>query len=139
MGLVAIAFATAGGTVLAIVQCSPHRRRAAVARQLTLAARPSVRRHPPCQRHRQIDRPVRLFQRRRHRYRLSGHGRNGRAGQCQRHVTERAVFQLMPDGLQLVDAPEGIMIEGDILRRMPFAVTLSAPMADRLASEQQAA
>lgn len=55
------------------------------------------------------------------------------------YVTERAVFQLMPDGLQLVDAPEGIMIERDILRRMPFAVTLSAPMAERLASEQQAA
>ena len=66
-------------------------------------------------------------------------GRRARAdGQTVLYVTERAVFQLMPDGLQLVDAPEGIMIERDILRRMPFAVTLSAPMAQRLASEQQA-
>ena len=39
MGLVAIAFATVGGTVLGIVQCSPHRRRAAVARQVTLVLR----------------------------------------------------------------------------------------------------
>ena len=39
MGLVAIAVATALGTALGIVQCSPHRRRATVARQLTLLLR----------------------------------------------------------------------------------------------------
>ena len=39
MGLVAIAVATALGMALGIVQCSPHRRRATVARQLTLLLR----------------------------------------------------------------------------------------------------
>lgn len=39
MGIVAIALATAGGTALGIGQCSPHRRRAATARTVTLVLR----------------------------------------------------------------------------------------------------
>jgi len=39
MGLVAIAVATVGGTALGIAQCSPHRRRATLARQVTLLLR----------------------------------------------------------------------------------------------------
>jgi len=39
MGVVAIAVATAFGTLLGIVQCSPYKRRATVARQLTLLLR----------------------------------------------------------------------------------------------------
>ena len=49
------------------------------------------------------------------------------------------MFELKPDGLQLVDAPDGIVLERDILQRMPFAVSLSPAMAQRLAREQQAA
>lgn len=64
-------------------------------------------------------------------------GRRARAdGQQVLYVTERAVFELMPDGLQLVDAPAGIALQRDILQRIPFAVSLSPAMARRLAEEQ---
>lgn len=64
-------------------------------------------------------------------------GRRARAdGQKVLYITERAVFELMPDGLQLVDAPDGIMLQRDILQRIPFSVSLSAGMALRLAREE---
>lgn len=63
-------------------------------------------------------------------------GRRARvSGQIVLYVTERAVFQLMPDNLQLVDAPPGIELNRDILQRLPFAVSLSASMAERLTHE----
>jgi propionate CoA-transferase len=36
------------------------------------------------------------------------------------YVTERCVFQLIPDGLQLIEIAPGISIERDILAHMEF-------------------
>jgi propionate CoA-transferase len=41
-------------------------------------------------------------------------------GQSVRYVTERCVFELQPEGLQLVEAAPGIDIERDILHHMAF-------------------
>lgn len=63
-------------------------------------------------------------------------GRRARAdGQQVLYVTERAVFALLADGLQLVDAPAGILLRRDVLQRMPFQVSLAPAMAARLAAE----
>ncbi len=37
------------------------------------------------------------------------------------YVTERCVFKLSPDGLELIEVAPGIDVEKDILERMPFA------------------
>lgn len=59
-------------------------------------------------------------------------GKRARAdGQTVMYVTERAVFQLMPDGLQLIDVPEGIGLQRDILQRIPFHVTIAPELKRR--------
>jgi acyl CoA:acetate/3-ketoacid CoA transferase len=60
-------------------------------------------------------------------------GRRAQAdGQKVLYITERAVFELLPDGLQLVDVPDGIDIQRDVLERLPFPVSLSLAIAARL-------
>jgi len=45
-----------------------------------------------------------------------------RQGQPARFITERAVFDLTPDGLVLVEVAEGIDIRRDVLEQIPFRV-----------------
>ncbi len=59
-------------------------------------------------------------------------GRRARAdGQQVLYVTERAVFELTADGLRLLDVPDGIDLQRDVLERMPFAVALSPALEAR--------
>ncbi|SDG34770.1 propionate CoA-transferase [Limimonas halophila] len=48
-------------------------------------------------------------------------------GQPVRYVTERCVFALTPDGLELVEVAPGIDIERDILAKMDFTPIVRAP------------
>ena len=48
-------------------------------------------------------------------------------GQPVLYVTERCVFKLTPDGLELVEVAPGIDIEGDILARMEFRPMIRNP------------
>jgi propionate CoA-transferase len=43
------------------------------------------------------------------------------------YVTERCVFRLAPDGLELAEVAPGIDVERDILARLPFAPIVRAP------------
>jgi len=43
------------------------------------------------------------------------------------YITERCVFRLTPDGLELAEVAPGIDIERDVLRHLPFAPIVRAP------------
>ena len=45
------------------------------------------------------------------------------------YVTERCVFRLGPQGLELTEVAPGIDVERDILRHMPFVPAISGPAA----------
>ncbi len=49
------------------------------------------------------------------------------AGQKVLYITERAVFQLTPEGLELIEVAPGIDIEKDILANMDFTPVVRAP------------
>ena len=60
-------------------------------------------------------------------------GQRARAdGQQVLYVTERAVFELTPDGLCLIEVPDGVDLNIDVLERLPFPVQLSAELRMRL-------
>lgn len=60
-------------------------------------------------------------------------GRRARAeGQQVLYVTERAVFELQPGGLRLVEVPPGVDVRRDVLERLPFPVEV-APELEALA------
>jgi propionate CoA-transferase len=62
-------------------------------------------------------------------------GERARAdGQQVIYVTERAVFELTPGGLRLIEVPDGIDLQKDVLDRMPFAVKVAAELRDRSTS-----
>jgi propionate CoA-transferase len=42
-------------------------------------------------------------------------------GQAVLYVTERAVFELRPDGIELVEVADGVDVRRDVLARMRFA------------------
>jgi propionate CoA-transferase len=50
------------------------------------------------------------------------------------YVTERCVFRLTPDGLELIETAPGIDIEADILAKLPFTPVVDGPvpMADAI-------
>lgn len=50
-------------------------------------------------------------------------------GQTVRYVTERAVFELTADGLELVEIAPGVDLEADVLAKLPFAPTISPKLA----------
>lgn len=52
-----------------------------------------------------------------------------RKGQSVRYVTERAVFELTPDGLELVEVAPGIDIERDVLAQMEMKPAVSGSLA----------
>lgn len=67
-------------------------------------------------------------------------GKRARAdGQQVIYVTERAVFELTPDGLQLIDIPDGIDLRRDVLERIPFAVSLAPALQERLGAAERVA
>jgi len=47
------------------------------------------------------------------------------------YVTERAVFELAPEGLRLIEVPDGVDLQTDVLDRMPFPVTVDAALRRR--------
>ncbi|HUG85495.1 MAG TPA: CoA-transferase [Euzebya sp.] len=49
-------------------------------------------------------------------------------GQQVRYITERAVFALGPDGLELIEVAEGIDVRRDVLDRMGFAPGVRKPL-----------
>jgi len=53
--------------------------------------------------------------------------RAAREGRCVLYVTERCVFRLGEDGLELAEVAPGIDVERDILRNMEFAPIIPAP------------
>lgn len=56
-------------------------------------------------------------------------GRRARAdGQKVLYVTERAVFELQPEGLTLVEVTPGADLRRDVLERLPFAVRLTSAL-----------
>jgi propionate CoA-transferase len=52
-----------------------------------------------------------------------------RKGQSVRYVTERAVFELTPDGLRLIEVAPGIDVERDVLAHMDSTATVSETLA----------
>jgi propionate CoA-transferase len=59
-------------------------------------------------------------------------------GQRVLYVTERCVFQLVADGLELIEIAQGVSLERDVLGQMDFVPAISAqlrPMDARLFSE----
>ena len=60
-------------------------------------------------------------------------GKRARAdGQQVIYVTERAVFELTADGLQLIEVAPGVDLVHDVLDRMPFEVALHPSLRARL-------
>lgn len=56
-------------------------------------------------------------------------GRRARAdAQTVIYVTERAVFELRPEGLTLIEVAPGIDLHKDVLERLPFSVALDAAL-----------
>jgi len=49
-------------------------------------------------------------------------------GQKVLYVTERAVFRLAEDGLELLEIAQGIDLERDILEVIPFRVRVASPL-----------
>jgi propionate CoA-transferase len=49
-------------------------------------------------------------------------------GQRVVYVTERAVFDLCPTGLRLIEVAPGIDVQRDVLDRIPFSVALADPV-----------
>jgi len=49
-------------------------------------------------------------------------------GQRVIYVTERAVFQLTPEGVELIEVAPGIDIKSDVLNRMQFQPIVKTPM-----------
>jgi len=60
-------------------------------------------------------------------------------GQKVLYVTERAVFRLAEDGLELVEIAQGIDLERDILEAIPFRVRVASPLRTMDARILQAA
>lgn len=61
-------------------------------------------------------------------------GRRARAERQQvLYVTERAVFDLVPEGLRLREIAPGVALQRDVLDRLPFQVALAPALADRRA------
>ena len=52
-------------------------------------------------------------------------------GQHVVYVTERTVFELTADGLQLMEVPPGVDLQKDVLERMSFKVALHPSLALR--------
>ena len=52
-----------------------------------------------------------------------------RRGQPARFITERAVFDLTPDGMMLIEVAEGIDIKRDVLDQIPFPVIVPQDVA----------
>ncbi|WP_232666083.1 acyl CoA:acetate/3-ketoacid CoA transferase [Pseudonocardia sp. TRM90224] len=52
-----------------------------------------------------------------------------RKGQSVRYVTERAVFELTPDGLELIEVAPGIDVDRDVLAHMDLKPSVSASLA----------
>ena len=52
-----------------------------------------------------------------------------RRGQPARFITERAVFDLTPDGLKLIEVAEGIDIKRDVLDQIPFPIIVPENVA----------
>ncbi|WP_218510973.1 acyl CoA:acetate/3-ketoacid CoA transferase [Variovorax sp. dw_308] len=50
-------------------------------------------------------------------------------GQEVLYVTERAVFQLTPHGLRLIEVPPGVDVQADVLDRMPFEVEVGIALS----------
>lgn len=63
--------------------------------------------------------------------------RAGREGRAVHYVTERCVFALREDGLELIEVAPGIDIDRDILSRLPFSPMVNEPktMPDALFRE----
>ena len=56
--------------------------------------------------------------------------RSRQIGQDVLYVTERAVFRLGPETLELIEVAPGIDLENDVLRRMPFTPVDAVGQAD---------
>ena len=52
-------------------------------------------------------------------------------GQRVLYVTERAVFELAAQGLRLVEVPDGVDLQRDVLDRMPFPVAVDDALRQR--------
>jgi acyl CoA:acetate/3-ketoacid CoA transferase len=50
------------------------------------------------------------------------------------YVTERAVFRLTKEGLRLVEVPEGVDVQRDVLDRMSFEVAVEPRLLARRAT-----
>ncbi|MDR5835604.1 CoA-transferase [Caballeronia sp. LZ034LL] len=62
-------------------------------------------------------------------------GKRARAdGQQVIYVTERAVFELTAQGLQLIEVAPGVDLVRDVLERMPFEVALHPSLRERVAT-----
>lgn len=51
-----------------------------------------------------------------------------RKGQDVTYVTERAVFKLTPQGLELTEAAPGVDIQKDIVDLIPFPIVVNSPV-----------